>query len=481
MTFRLHNTLTRSLEPVPTPESGPLLLYTCGPTVHGRAHIGNLRTFVAEDCLRRHLESKGQAVRHVMNITDVDDKILAKARDAGSSLAAFTAPFVEAFHGDLARLNVRPAHAYPRATAYIEPMIELVRRLQGRGVTYAVDGSVYFRVDAFPAYGRLAGLDVAGLRAGGSGRVDADEYEVKEHVRDFVLWKAAHPQDVASWPSPYGRGRPGWHLECSTIAMAELAETIDLHCGGVDLIFPHHENEIAQSEAATGRPFVRHWLHTEHLQVAGAKMAKSLGNLVTLSELEAQGADPLTVRFYLLTGAHYRKKLHFRAQDLAGAQEALGRLAGFWRRCAAIAQAGGPAQGQAADDPLGGLAATARQRFEQALDDDLDVPGGIAAAFDLVRDGNRLLDRGEAGPAGAAAAAAALAAVDDILACIRPTADQQLDDGPLTPTARELIDRREAARRRGDYAAADRLRVELRALGIALEDQPQGTRWRRVG
>ena len=480
MTLRLHNTLTRLVEPLQLGSPGTVLLYACGPTVHARAHVGNLRTFLFVDCLRRHLEATGLAVRHVMNITDVEDKIIRKAGAAGTPIETFTAPFVDAFHRDVRRLRLRPAHAYPHATAYIGQMLELVRRLEAKGFTYIADGSVYFRVDAFPPYGRLARLDVDGLRAGGSGRVDADEYEVKEQARDFVLWKAVAPGEGASWPSPYGPGRPGWHLECSTIAMAELGETVDVHCGGVDLIFPHHENEIAQSEAATGRPFVRTWVHTELLHRGGAKMAKSVGNLVTLSELEEAGVDPLTVRFHLLAGAHYRRTLHFREEDLAGAAEAVGRLAAFWRRCAEVGRPG-PEPDGARGDPLAAVAEDAGRRFTAALDDDLNLPAGVAVAFDLVREGNRLLDRGEAQGAGARAAARALLAIDDVLGCIEAAAGAGVADAPLSSAAQALLQRRETARRAGDFAAADRVRAELRGLGIVVEDQPQGTRWRRVG
>jgi len=455
--------------------------------VHARAHIGNLRTFLVEDCLRRHLEATGLRVRQVMNITDVEDKIIRKARAAQLPIAEFTAPFIAAFHTDLTALGVRPAHLYPRATSYIEPMLELVARLDAGGYTYVVDGSVYFRVAAFPAYGRLAGLDVAGLRAGGSGRVDADEYEVKEQARDFVLWKATDSDDGARWPSPYGPGRPGWHLECSTIAMAELGETIDLHCGGVDLIFPHHENEIAQSEAATGRPFVRHWVHAEHLLVGGAKMAKSGGNLVSLEDLVERGVDPMTVRFLLLAGAHYRHKLHFQEADLGAAADAVARLAGFWQRThelAARLEGGLPPGGedaQAVADPLAGLASEAIAQFTRALDDDLNLPGAIAGVFDLVREGNRRLDDGSVGLAGARAATAALHQIDDVLGVMRVGSQRTEGAGPLDPAAQRLLERREAARRDRDFAAADRYRDELRQLGIALEDLPQGTRWRRVG
>ena len=450
---------------------GRVGMYTCGPTVHDRAQIGNLRTFLAEDLLRRQLEYQGLEVTQVMNITDVDDKIITKARTAGQTLEEFTAPYVAAFFRDLELLGVEPAAVYPRATQYIPQMLQLVQRLLDNGSAYISEGSVYFRISSFPAYGKLTHLDTAGLRSGASGRVDADEYEAKEQVRDFALWKAGEPGDLASWPSPYGWGRPGWHLECSAMSMDRLGETFDIHCGGVDNKFPHHENEIAQSEAATGKQFVRYWVHAEHLLVGGVKMAKSLGNFITLETLMEHGHDPMAVRFLLLTGAHYRHKLQFQEELLEAAERDVSRLATFWRRCLEVEDAPGE------PDELVGLAATGLQRFDRAMEDDLRLPDAVAALFDLVREGNRLMDAGRVGVEGARAALAALAAADRRLGVIERRA---LRADFLSPEEKALLERREAARRARDFALSDQLRDQLLGMGIQVEDTKAGPRWRRA-
>ncbi|MGH7611420.1 MAG: cysteine--tRNA ligase, partial [Candidatus Dormibacteria bacterium] len=333
MPSRLFNTLTQRVETLQPLQPGVVRVYTCGPTVHDRPHIGNLRSFLAEDLLRRHLEARGLRVEQVMNITDLDDKIIAKAGRAGVGIEEFTAPYVEAFFSDLERLRVEPAQHYPRASHYVEQMQELVQRLIDSGHAYPSEGSVYFRIASFAAYGRLSRLDLSGLRAGASGRIDADEYDPKEVAGDFVLWKATRPGEPASWPSPWGPGRPGWHLECSAMAMALLGDSFDIHGGGVDNKFPHHENEIAQSESLTGRPLAQIWFHVEHLVVSGGKMAKSDGNALTLDWLVQRGYSPLAIRYHILGNTHYRQKLHFREEDLVGAAESLDRLATFWRRC----------------------------------------------------------------------------------------------------------------------------------------------------
>ncbi len=467
--------MSGEVEVVEPLQPGRIGMYTCGPTVHDQAHIGNLRTYLEEDLLRRHLEAQGLQVTQVMNITDVDDKIIAKASAAGSGLQEFTAPFVEAFFRDLERLNIQPAHFYPRATSYIGPMIELVQVLLDSDHAYRSDGSVYFRASSFPQYGRLSHLDIAGLRTGASGRIDSDEYEAKETVRDFALWKAGRRGDLAAWDSPFGWGRPGWHLECSAMAMDKLGESFDLHCGGVDNKFPHHENEIAQSEAATGKTFVKHWFHPEHLLIAGGKMAKSQGNFVTLTTLVERGHDPLAVRFLLLTGAHYRHKLQFKENLLEEAEKDLERLAAFWKRCVQAA-ADLPAS-QGASDPLTEASSRAAKLFEQALDDDLNLPDAIGTVFDLLREGNRLLDQGMAGRQGAGAALNTLRQVDSRLGVIERRA--AVED-VLSATEARLLEQRAQARRERDYAASDRIRDELLAIGIQVEDTKDGTRWHRI-
>ncbi len=473
---RLYNSLTREVEPLRLLRPGQVSLYTCGPTVHDQAHIGNFRSYLVEDLLRRHLEARGLKVDHVMNITDVDDKIISKATAAGQSLEQFTAPFAEAFFQDLDRLRIRRAQRLPRATAYLAPMISLVERLLANGHAYQSQGSVYFRLASFPKYGELSHLDRQGLFAGASGRIDKDEYEAKEAVGDFALWKGGHEGDLGVWPSPFGFGRPGWHLECSAMAMNLLGDSIDIHCGGIDNRFPHHENERAQSESATGRRFVGVWFHVEHLLVEGGKMAKSQGNFMTLASLLERDHSALSVRYHLLGNTHYRERLHFREEDLMGAAESLDRLATFWRRCASVSD--GELQDAGSGDPLVVSARRVQDRFEQAMDDDLNLPQALGFLHELVREGNRLLDEGRGGSGGCLAALGALRAADSRLGVIEKAAG--LEDSKLSEPERQLMQRRDAARQSGNYPKADRIRDQLLELGVAVEDTREGTRWRRL-
>src|SRR5881394_3226122 len=325
--LKLFNTLTREKETFIPLVPGEVRMYSCGPTVYNEPHIGNLRTFLWSDVIRRYLEFRGLKVRQVMNITDVDDKIIRNANAAGKDLMTYTAPFIETFHAGLAELRVRPADAYPRATGYIPQMVELVQRLSERGHTYTADGSTYFRVATLPGYGRLSRIEIDSTSD--YSRVESDEYE-KENARDFVLWKAKK-ENEPWWPTAIGEGRPGWHLECSAMSMQLLGETFDIHTGAVDLIFPHHENEIAQSEGASGKPFVRYWIHGEHLNIDAQKMSKSLGNIYTLEEIVAMGYDPLVLRYALLSVPH-RTKLNFTEQSLEDAKSAIGRIESFFLR-----------------------------------------------------------------------------------------------------------------------------------------------------
>lgn len=476
MPIRLYNSLTQEVGVLHPLHPGRVHMYTCGPTVHDRAHIGNFRAYLAEDLLRRHLEARGLKVEQVMNITDVDDKIIAKATTRRQTLAEFTAPFIEAFFTDLKRLGIQPANHFPRATEYVGAMVALVEQLVATGHAYESEGSVYFRVESFPNYGRLSHLDTKGLSAGASGRIDSDEYEAKEAVRDFALWKRGTEGDLAAWPSPFGWGRPGWHLECSAMAMELLGASIDIHCGGVDNKFPHHENEIAQSESATGKPFVRLWFHVEHLLVEGGKMAKSQGNFMTLTTLMERGHSPLAVRYHLLGNTHYRQKLHFREEDLVGASESLDRLATFWRRCAAAQ--GGDLKTAGSGDPLAAAAQRARDGFEAAMDDDLNLPRAMGSLHDLVREGNRLLDEGRAGGDGCGAALLSLRIADSRLAVIERAAVSE--DPQLTGEEQQALARREEARRKGNFSKADRIRDQLLELGIVVEDTKEGTRWHRL-
>ncbi|MCU0620763.1 MAG: cysteine--tRNA ligase, partial [Gemmatimonadales bacterium] len=400
MSLVLFNTLGRRLQPFVPIVPGRVSLYTCGPTVYGFAHVGNFRTFLFEDLLRRWLEASGYEVFHVMNLTDVDDKTIRGAAAAGVPLKAHTAPFIAAFHEDRRWLRIRDAHAYPRATEFIAPMIALVERLLQLGIAYrGEDGSIYFAIDRFPAYGRLSQLDRRELRTGASDRVSADEY-AKEDARDFVLWKAARPEDEsvgAAWEAPFGRGRPGWHLECSAMALDLVGQRfgldeLDIHAGGVDLIFPHHEDEIAQSCAATGRDsFARYWLHGEFLQLRGAKMSKRFGNITTPRDLREDGDDPAAFRL-LVFQTHYRQPLDLTDEGLGAAREGARRLGAFAERLGreAAGRAGGPA--------VADLAGRLRREVAEALDDDLNAPRAVAALFDFVREGNRLLDAGQGGP-----------------------------------------------------------------------------------
>jgi cysteinyl-tRNA synthetase len=461
----LYDTLSRAPVAFEPLEPGHVRMYTCGPTVHDYAHIGNLRTFLFEDMLRRVLEARDFRVTQVMNLTDVDDKIIAKAQAAGETIAEYTRRYTEAFFEDLATLRVERAEHYPTATGHIPEMVALIRRLERAGHTYRTeDGSIWFRISSFPEYGTLSRVDLSGMRDGA--RVESDEYD-KEDPKDFALWKAARPGEEA-WDTELGRGRPGWHIECSAMAMAYLGETFDIHTGGVDNIFPHHENEIAQSEAATGRPFARLWLHAEHLIVDGQKMAKSLGNFFTLRDLVERGYAPRAIR-YLLLSVHYRQQLNFTFAGLDQAAASIERLAAFARRLEELPGDGEP------DPELTERSARARREFDAALDDDLNTSRALGVVFEWVRDANRALDEGRGSGADRPALQRVLAAFDAVYAVLTSDpAELRLDAG-----VEALIAEREAARRERDWARADALRDRLADLGIVLEDTPAGPRWKR--
>ncbi len=466
MTLQLHNTLSGRIEPLVTAHPGEVRMYVCGPTVYNRAHIGNFRTFVATDLLRRSLKHLGYRVIEVMNLTDVEDRIIKFAADAGEDLRSFTERWIGAFEEDMATLRLeRPEH-FPRATDHVPEMIELVERLTARGHTYTSDGSIYFRIASFPAYGRLSRLDVSGIKAGA--RVDSDRYE-KEDARDFVLWKLKSDEPKwAQWDAPFGPGRPGWHLECSAMGMKYLGESFDLHCGGVDLIFPHHENEIAQSEGGTGKPFVRHWVHVEHLLVDDETMSKSKGNFFTIPDLLERGAAPEAIR-YLLCQAHYGKRLNFTFEGLDHARAALERVRSLARR---LDEAGsdGPAAVAVSE-----ACAKARAAFDAALCDDLNTSEALAAVHNLVGEANSLLAGGVVSREGAQCIRTVFEVMDRVFGVLLPQGADTLD-----AEAQALLDERQEARRRRDYARADRARAELEKRGIVLEDTPKGTRWRRV-
>jgi cysteinyl-tRNA synthetase len=477
MALKVYDTKSRALTPFTPLEAGKVRAYACGPTIYDHAHIGNFRTFLFFDLVHRYLEWSGYDVRFVMNLTDVDDKTIAGAVAAGESISDFTGPFGEAFLEDARTLGMLPADAYPRATRYIERMVDFIGRLVESGHAYqAEDGAVYFSVTSFERYGQLKGIDTSTLRVGA--RVAQDEYE-KEDARDFALWKRASEEDErtgAAWDSPWGRGRPGWHLECSVMSLAELGDTLDLHLGGEDLIFPHHENEIAQSEAATGKPFVRHWLHVKHLQVEGRKMSKSFGNFVTVRQLLQEGYDPASIRHQLIS-AHYRSDLNFTREGLDASRRAVQRLLDFESRLDGLAVSGG---GAATELPQ--LAREALSSFQSAMDNDLNTADALAALFSLVSRVNAALDRAkEVSPSDRDAVRHALASIDRVLGLLEVARASRAVDGGVAEWVEERIQARADARGRRDFADADAIRDELAAKGIVLEDGPAGTRWKVVG
>jgi cysteinyl-tRNA synthetase len=465
--LKLYNTLSREKETFIPLVPGQVRMYSCGPTVYNHPHIGNLRTFLWSDLLRRYLEFRGLKVLQVMNITDVEDKIIRNANAAGLDINTYTAPFIARFHEDLAALRVRPADAYPRATAYIPQMVELVEQLDKRGHTYTANGSTYFRVATMPGYGKLSRVQIDATSD--YSRVDSDEYE-KEGARDFVLWKAKKDGEP-SWQTPIGEGRPGWHLECSAMSMNFLGETFDIHTGAVDLIFPHHENEIAQSEGATGKPFVRYWIHGEHLNIDQQKMSKSLGNIYSLTEIREMGYDPLALRYALLSVPH-RTKLNFTTQSLEDAKNALERIESFLLRLDDVAKSA-PQDAAHADDEGEALIGRFLSDFSEAMDDDLNTAGALGALFTFIRDGNIAIDSGKITASDAAGMKSALMRIDPVLD-IFPKRDDTLDS-----EIEALIAARNAARKARNFAESDRIRDELLARGIILEDTPGGTRWRR--
>ena len=495
MTLRLHNTLTRRVEPFVPLQPGRVSLYTCGPTVYNYAHIGNFRTFLFEDLLRRWLEASGYDVFHIMNLTDVDDRTIAAAGEKGVSLRAHVDPFARAFNEDRDWLRIKPAHEQPRATEYIGSMIELIQRLLDTGVAYVGDdGSVYFAIGRFPAYGRLSQLDRRELRAGASERVSADEYG-KEDARDFVLWKAARPEDEAvgaAWDAPFGRGRPGWHVECSAMALELIRrrlgmEVLDIHAGGVDLIFPHHEDEIAQSCAYTGRDeFARVWLHGEFLKIGGEKMSKRYGNITTARDLREDGVDPGAVRL-LMYQVHYRRQLDLTDEALASAREGSRRLGEFQNRLLASSGAvDGPSLIQAAD--------RLEREMAEALDDDLNAPRAVAAMFAFASSGNAALDAGEAAGPRALATWRRAEGVLGVTSTVQVTRvgaavdvespDQaELTDAPPAEADEEAEQawairwavRRKDAKTARDYTEADRIRGLLNSAGWEVRDNRDGS------
>jgi cysteinyl-tRNA synthetase len=468
--FRLYNTLTRQVESFAPADGSTVRMYTCGPTVYNPAHLGNFRTFLFEDLMRRALALRGWAVHQVMNLTDVDDKIIKRAHEQGRSITEVTEPVIEIFHRDREYLRIQRAEAYPRATEFIPQMIALVERLMERGVAYqAEDGSVYFAIARFPGYGKLSRLDTREVRSGA--RVLQDDYS-KENAQDFALWKAAKPEDEASgaaWDSPWGRGRPGWHLECSAMAMDLLGETLDVHCGGIDLIFPHHEDEIAQSEAATGKPFSRVWSHGAFLLTEGAKMAKRVGNVSTVAGLREAKFSSAALRHFVFN-THYRKELNLSEEALLASSEAVRRVGDFARRLrdpATLELGGTPGLAGAADEAV--------TIAESALFDDLNGPEALAALFDFIRKGNAELDRRGGDREAVERARAAFDRIDSVLDIVPEPVEA---DAELVGWIEERLAARREARMQRDFARSDAIRDELKGRGVILEDAGGETRWK---
>jgi cysteinyl-tRNA synthetase len=474
MTMRLYNTLTRSEEVFEPGPDNTVRMYTCGLTVYARGHIGNFRTFICTDVLRRTLKYLlGYRVKHVMNFTDVDDRTIAGAQKAGMELRAYTDQYIAAFRDDATALGLEQVEESPRATdePNLRAMAEMIAALDRNGHTYRSDGSIYFKISTMPQYGRLARLDIEGMKAGA--RVDSDTY-AKEDARDFVLWKG-HREGEPAWEFPdqsVTPGRPGWHIECSAMALRLLGESpIDIHAGGVDLIFPHHENEIAQSEGATGKQFSRFWVHVEYLIVDEQKMSKSLGNTFTIPDVVAKGFRPSAVR-YLLLSAHYGKQLNFTWASLGQAEEALRRLTDFLARLDLVT-------GDGSHPDVAARVDEAKKQFADAMQNDLNTAAALGAMFELVRAINFAIDAGQIGTGDAAAVREAFEHFDRVLGVL--SLRRAEDERPPVPMdeIERLIEERLAARRRRDFAAADGIRDGLAARGVLLEDSASGTRWKR--
>ncbi len=462
--IRFFNTLSGSLEEFKPLREGEVRLYTCGPTVYDYPHIGNYRAYIFEDLLKRFLLLAGFKVIHVMNITDVDDKTIKGAARLGLSLQDYTARYIEAFFEDIKTLRILPADFYPRATEHIPDMVKMVKGLLDRGFAYYKEGSVYFSIEKFPAYGRLAKINLEELKAGA--RVDSDEYE-KESVHDFALWKKAKGGEPF-WETELGAGRPGWHIECSAMSSRYLGPSLDIHCGGIDNIFPHHENEIAQSEAFYGQKFVNYWLHCHHLVVDGEKMSKSRGNFYTLRDLLARGLDPVDLRFFLLS-THYRKMLNFTFDNLEQARASRQRILDF------VYELEHRTFPPGAQPEISELTEKMLADFKNSLADDLNISAALAALFEFIREINSRLSRDLIKQADGAGILVAMKELDRVLA-ILPEQEEQ----PLPPEILSRIEARQKARKEKNFALADSIREELRQLGIILEDTKEGVRWKRI-
>jgi cysteinyl-tRNA synthetase len=475
--LKFYNTLSRSLEEfIPgghkkpnIRDYPPVTIYSCGPTVYNYAHIGNFRTYVFNDILRRYLKFRGYTVNHAMNITDVDDKIIEGSAREGVTLTEYTEKYTRIFLEDLSSLNIEPVEHLPRATESIDAMDDIINRLDEKGVVYEQDGSLYFSIAKFENYGRLSRLDTREIKSGA--RYDADEYE-KDDVRDFALWKGSKSESEPAWIIKKGKGRPGWHIECSAMVRKIFNATIDIHTGGVDLVFPHHENEIAQSEAAYGEPFVRYWLHWEHLLSEGTKMSKSLGNFYTLRDLIEKGYSTRSIR-YLLMSAHFRKQLNFTLDGLKAAKQALEKIDNFIVRVKEVKRTGSVSKEAA------GACTEFITQLTADMDNDLNISGAIGKLFEFIREINSLIDKDSLIAEDAAKVLETLKTVDAVFGILFfPGAGA---NDPDAERIEKLIEERIQAKARKDFAASDKIRNDLLAEGVILEDGKEGTRWKRKG
>jgi len=464
--LRIHNTLSGQLEEFRPLIAGEVRMYYCGPTVWDYGHIGNFRSAIAVDVIRRYLKFKGHQVMQVMNLTDVDDRIITKAQEHNQTLDDYTAKYIAAFWEDFDALGCERPEVAPRATRHIKEMADLVGKLEKNNHAYRSDGSIYYRISSFPEYGKLSKINFAGNIAGGSDRVDTDKYD-KEDARDFALWKAPANRDEPAWDSEVGRGRPGWHIECSAMSMKYLGETFDLHLGGIDLVFPHHENEIAQSQGATGKQFVRYWFHFEHLKVEGETMSKSKGNYYTFRDLIEKGFTPAGIRYFLLS-VPFRKQLNFTFDALRGAEKTVASLRHFRARLEETRVEPGT------NERVALAAKRAIEQFEAGMDDDLNTSVALAAVHDLTREVNTALSRGSVAAEDQREVLAALDRIDGVLHVLGDAEPHLLEE-----EIQKLIDDRQRARHRRDFKRADEIRDELGQRGIVLEDTKDGVRWKR--
>ena len=471
--LKFYNTLSRQIEEFQPIEGNKVRMYICGPTVWNFAHIGNFRTFIFGDVLRRYLKFKGYDLTHVFNLTDIDDRIINEAAARNISIDEFTAPYIQYFWEDFDALGLERPEVTPRATHHIAEMIDIISKLLANGHAYESEGSIYYRITAFPEYGKLSKISFSGNRDGGSERIDTDKYD-KEDARDFALWKLVGEDEEPGWDAPFGRGRPGWHIECSAMAMKYLGETFDLHAGGMDLQFPHHENEIAQSEGSTGKLFAKYWIHSEFLKIDDVTMSKSKGNFFTFRDLREQGYSPLAIRYVLLS-VPYRKQLNFTFEGLQGAESTVERLRNFRSLVRdAKPRGGNPNGSEGARSEAANIVNTALGRFETALDDDLNTAAALAAVHDMVREINTLLASDSMQTDDQADVLAAVAKFDAVLG-IFGTEDTEILEADIDA----LIAERQDARHNRDFVRSDEIRDLLAEKGIILEDTKDGVRWKR--